>query len=67
MAQCIYRHMPNFYQWVERRNFENFDCLDVGPKTIPRWSPQNRPMRVTSKPANGDSVRDNVFYSFTDN
>ena len=18
MAQCIYRHMPNFYQWVER-------------------------------------------------
>jgi hypothetical protein len=18
MAQCIYRHLPNFYQWIER-------------------------------------------------
>ena len=40
--------------------------LEKGPEEFadPRWSLQNRSMRVTSKAANGDDVRDKVFYSF---
>jgi hypothetical protein len=37
-VHCIYRHMPNVYQLVERRNYENFDRLDLGAKTIGPFS-----------------------------
>jgi|RhiMetdeSRZDD1v2_1073273.scaffolds.fasta_scaffold5063703_1 hypothetical protein len=61
MAQCIYRHMPNFYQWVERRNFENFDCLDVGAKTISPFSTLRHRLIVLIQEA---TMRQYTVYEF---